>query len=615
MTEVGAFYLGNSRCKFVVWAPLLNQVAVKIVDAKPQILPMQQDKQGYWSVVAEAVEPGDCYLYQINCEIDRPDPASRSQPQGVHGASQIVEQTFHWSDASWSGIALKDMILYEIHVGTFTPQGTFEAIIPRLPRLKELGITAVEIMPVAQVPGMKQDESEEAYRNWGYDGVYPYAVQNSYGGVQGLKQLVDACHQQGIAVVLDVVYNHLGPEGNYLGDFAPYFTSKYRPIWGEALNFDDTYCDGVRNYFLGNALYWLETFHIDALRLDAIQGIYDLNAKHFLEELAEHVAELSQRVGRKFYLMAESDLNDVRVIRPQAVGGYNIDTQWCDDFHHALHTLITGEQHGYYQDFGRVEDLAKSLREGFIYSGQYSLDRRRSHGNSSIAEPAEQFLVCSQNHDQTGNRILGERLTQLTSFEGLKLTAATVLLSPYIPLLFMGEEYGEPAPFMYFVSHSDRELVEAIQRSKNEEFKQTGYEGESHDPHSPEIFEQCKLNWELQHEGEHQVLWQLYQHLIQLRKSHPALKKLDKQSLEVTVNEADRLLIMRRWSDHEQVLAVMNFSDRAVTIADGIPTGSWQKILDTAEIKWHGSGATLPEKLSSDQPSTVPAKSFTLYQA
>ena len=615
MNKVGAFDLGNSRCQFVVWAPLLEQVAVKLVNSKPQIVPMQKDEQGYWSVIVDAVEPGDCYVYQLNGETQRPDPASRSQPQGVHGASQLVDQAFHWSDSGWSGVALEDMILYEVHVGTFTPQGTFESIISRLPRLKELGITVVEIMPVAQVPGDKQGEAEEAYRNWGYDGVYPYAVQNSYGGVQGLKQLVDACHQQGISVVLDVVYNHLGPEGNYLADFAPYFTSKFRPIWGKALNFDDAYCDGVRNYFLENALYWFETFHIDALRLDAIQGIYDLSAKHFLEELAENVAALSRQLGRKLYLIAESDLNDVRVIRPQAVGGYDMDAQWCDDFHHALHTLITGEQHGYYQDFGRVEDLVKSLREGFIYSGQYAPDRRRCHGNSSIAEPAEQFIVCSQNHDQTGNRILGERLTQLTSFEGLKLTASVVLLSPYVPLLFMGEEYGEPAPFLYFVSHSDRELVAAIQKSKDEEFKQTGYEGESYDPHSVEIFEQCKLNWDLQYQGEHQVLWQLYQHLIQLRRSHPALKKLDKQSLEVVVNEDDRLLIMRRWSDQEQVLVVMNFSDRVVTVNSGIPKDSWQKILDTAEEKWRGLGATLPEKLSSNQPLTAPAKSFALYQA
>ncbi|MEX0270335.1 malto-oligosyltrehalose trehalohydrolase [Leptolyngbyaceae cyanobacterium UHCC 1019] len=614
MIEVGAFYLGNSRCQFVVWAPLLKQVRVNIISSEPQVAPMQQDEQGYWCVIAEPVEPGDCYFYQLNGESERPDPASRSQPQGVHGASQVIDQAFHWSDKDWTGIALQDMILYEVHVGTFTPQGTFEAIIPRLPRLKELGITAIEIMPVAQVPGQKQGETEEAYRNWGYDGVYPYAVQNSYGGVQGLKQLVNACHQQGIAVVLDVVYNHLGPEGNYLGNFAPYFTSKFRPIWGEALNFDDAYCDGVRNYFLGNALYWFETFHIDGLRLDAIQGIYDLSAKHFLEELAEKVADLSQQLGRKLYLTAESDLNDVRVIRPQAVGGYDIDAQWCDDFHHALHTLVTGEQHGYYQDFGRVEDLAKSLREGFIYSGQYSLDRHRCHGNSSIAEPAEQFIICSQNHDQTGNRILGERLTQLTSFEGLKLTAAVVLLSPFVPLLFMGEEYGESAPFSYFISHSDLELVAAIQKSKDEEFKQIGYDGDSYDPASLEVFEQCKLNWDLQHEEKHQVLWQFYQHLIQLRRSHPALKKLDKQSLEVTVNEADRILIMRRWSDQEQVLAIVNFSDREVNI-NTIPDGSWQKILDTAEEKWRGSGATLPEELTSDQPLAASAKSFTLYQS
>lgn len=616
MAKVGALYLGEGRCQFNVWAPLVQQIAVKIVAPTQQILPMQPSQQGYWTVTAESVEPGACYFYQIEGKLERPDPASRSQPQGVHGASQVVDpRAFDWSDQQWTGVAIEDMVIYEIHVGTFTPEGTFEAIIPRLARLKELGITAVEIMPVAQFPGENHSEQGFAYRNWGYDGVFPYAVQNSYGGFEGLQQLVDACHQQGIAVILDVVYNHLGPEGNYLGSFAPYFTSKFRPIWGEALNFDDAYCDGVRDYFLENALDWFESFHIDALRLDAIQGIYDLSAKHFLAELAERVTALSQQIGRKLYLTAESDLNDVRVIRSPEVGGYGIDVQWCDDFHHALHTLITGEQQGYYQDFGRVEDLAKSLREGFIYSGQYSPDRHRCHGNSSAAEPAHQFIICAQNHDQVGNRLLGDRLSQLTPFEGLKLSASAVLLSPYIPLLFMGEEYGEVAPFFYFISHSDRKLVDAIKQSKAEEFEAVGSTGKAYDPQLPEIFYQCKLNWEQQQQAHHAVLWKFYQRLIQLRRSQPALKKLDKTSLEVSVDEPARLLLIRRWAAENQVLMVLNFSDRVTPFSAPQSTTSWQKILDTADAEWHGPGATMPDILTADQSVTAQPQSFTLYQA
>lgn len=566
---------------------------------------MQQDEQGYWKVTAQEIDPGTCYVYQLNGANDQPDPASRSQPQGVHGASQVVdENAFQWMDAAWSGLALEDLIIYEIHIGTFTPEGTFEAAIARLPRLKELGINAIEIMPVAQFPG---------HRNWGYDGVFPYAVQNSYGGLDGLKKLVDACHQHGIAVVLDVVYNHLGPEGNCFECFGPFLTSKYSGSWGNAFNLDDVYCDGVRSFFLNNALYWLEVFHIDALRLDAIQGIYDLSAKHFLEELSEKVDTLSQKIHKPLYLMAESDLNDIRLIRPRELGGFGVHNQWNDDFHHALHTLITGENHNYYQDFGRCEDLAKALREGFVYSGQYAPHRHRRHGNSSLDAPAHQLLVCSQNHDQIGNRLLGERLTKLTTFEGLKLTAGTVLLSPYVPLLFMGEEYGEEAPFFYFISHSDEALIDLIRQSKEEEFKQVGYDGEVYDPQAPETFHQCQLNWEKQEVGKHRTLWLFYQHLIQLRNNHPALKKLDKNCLEVICNEEQKLLLMHRWCDTAQVYYVMNFGDRDLTFDADPPDGSWQKLLDSADPKWSGPGSSLPQKLIPLEPLTIPAKSFALY--
>jgi len=607
MVKVGANYLGNVRCQFTVWAPLFKEVAVKIVSSTEQLLPMQQMEYGFWQVTGENIEPGSRYFYQLNGTKEFPDPASYLQPEGVHGASEVFDQqSFTWRDQDWLGVRLEDYIIYEIHVGTFTPEGTFEAIIERLPRLKELGINAIEIMPVGQFPGE---------RNWGYDGVYPYAVQTSYGGPNGFKKLINACHGEGISVILDVVYNHLGPEGNYLPNFGPYFTKKYLGDWGDAPNLDYAYCDGVREYFLENAVYWLDTFHLDALRLDAIQGIYDLSAKHFLSELTERVHALSNQKGRKFYLTAESDLNDVRIIRPKEVGGYGLDAQWCDDFHHALHTLITGENHRYYQDFGQCKDLEKSWREGFVYSGQYSPDRKRRHGNSSAEEPADKFVVCSQNHDQTGNRILGDRMTKLTSFEGLKLTAGTVLLSPFIPLLFMGEEYGEEAPFLYFISHSDHDLIEAVRNSKREEFLRAGHAKDFQDPQDPGTFNKCVLNWEKQSEGKHKVIWDFYKELILMRQINEALKKLDKQKLEVSSREEEKLLFMRRYSEENQVFYLMNFSDRTITFDLDPPTGSWQKILDSADSKWMGPGTTLPEKLIPGELLTIPAKSLALYQA
>jgi maltooligosyltrehalose trehalohydrolase len=334
-------------------------------------------------------------------------------------------------------------------VGAYTKKGTFESIIPHLDELKKLGITAIELMPVAQFPGT---------RNWGYDGVYPYAVQNSYGGPEGFKRLVNACHGRGLALVLDVVYNHLGPEGNYLWDFGPYFTDRYKALWGFSINFDGPHSDDVRHYFIQNALYWVTEFHVDALRVDAVHAILDFSAEPFLEELASAVHDEAKRLNRRVYLIAESALNDTRVIRSREFGGYGLDAQWNDDFHHALHTVLTGERMGYYRDFGRLQDLAKALLEGFVYSGEYSPYRRRRHGNSSRDIPAHRFVVFSQNHDQVGNRMRGERLSELVCFERTKLAAGVMTLSPFIPLLFMGEEYGETAPFQYFVSHSDPDL-------------------------------------------------------------------------------------------------------------------------------------------------------------
>ncbi|MFH7030817.1 MAG: malto-oligosyltrehalose trehalohydrolase [Heteroscytonema crispum UTEX LB 1556] len=604
--KIGAHYLGDGNCEFRVWAPNAAKVTVKIVSPQEQLLSMQQEG-GYWQVTANNIHPGTLYFYQLNDAETRPDPASTFQPQGVHGPSQVIDRNFTWNDSNWSGVPLESMIIYELHVGTFTPSGTFEAIIPRLKDLRELGVNAIEIMPVAQFPGD---------RNWGYDGVYPFAVQDSYGGTQGLKRLVNAAHQEGIAIILDVVYNHFGPEGNYMSHFAPYFTQTYRTPWGSAINFDDAHSFDVRNFFLQNALYWLQEHHIDALRLDAIQAIYDLGAKHFLAELAENVASLSSQQRRKIYLIAESDLNDVKIIRPPELNGYGLDAQWSDDFHHSLHALLTGDNIGYYQDFGKCEDLAKAYRDTFVYDWKYAPHRQRYHGNSARDRSFSQFVVCIQNHDQIGNQLLGDRLSQLISFEGVKLAAGAVLISPYIPLLFMGEEYGETAPFTYFVSHSDPELIQAVREGRKKEFEAFHYAGEPPDPESPESFLKCKLNWEKRKEGKHQVLWSFYQHLIQLRNTIPALLQRERENLEVTSNETDKILTLRRWSDNNQILCLMNFNQQDVTFKPNLTGNNWRKILDSADEKWLGSGSHLPEKLSLEQQElSMRSQSFALYES
>jgi maltooligosyltrehalose trehalohydrolase len=589
--SLGATYLGQGRCRFKVWAPLARKVEVHIVAPVERLLPLKEGGHGYHSATVGGVEPGSCYLYRLDDLEERPDPASQSQPDGVHGPSQVADPYFVWEDSSWSGLSLQDYIIYELHVGTFTPEGTFDALIPRLNELKELGITAVELMPVAQFPGS---------RNWGYDGVFPFAVQDSYGGPQGLKRLVSACHQRGLAVVLDVVYNHLGPEGNCLGDFGPYFTDRYRTPWGTALNFDGPDSDEVRRFFIENALYWVTEFHIDALRLDALHAILDISPRPFLEELADAVHYQAERLNRCIYLIGESDLNDPRLVRPPELGGYGLDALWNDDFHHCLHTLLTGEQTGYYQDFGRLNQLGKAFGEGFVYSGDYSSYCRRRRGASSRDIPAQRLVVFAQNHDQVGNRMLGERLSQLVSFEELKLAAGVVLLSPFIPLLFMGDEYGETAPFQYFVSHSDTALIEAVRRGRRDEFAAFQWQGELPDPQDESAFLQTKLNHNLRQEGHHRVFLEFYKQLIRLRKETPSLANPNKDSLEVLEYEQARVLLLRRWSDREEIVMAFHFGSIPTSVVLPMPVGHWQKLLDSAEERWGSPGSQVPPALASE---------------
>jgi len=606
--DIGATVLEDGSVRFRVWAPRADSISVRIDSAgESRLVSLRREERGYFSTVVDGVREGDRYLYVLDDGTERPDPASRFQPDGVHGPSQIVDpRSFFWTDGAWKGRPLDEFLLYELHVGTFTGEGTFEAVISLLDYLLDLGITAIELMPVAQFPGE---------RNWGYDGVYPFAPQNSYGGPVGLKKLIDACHGRGLAVVLDVVYNHLGPEGNYLHGFGPYFTDRYRTPWGEAVNFDGPYSDEVRRYFFDNALHWVCEYHVDGLRLDAVHGVFDFSARHFLKELAAEIHREAETLGRNVYVIAESDLNDVRLVDPPDKGGYGLDGQWNDDFHHILHTLLTGEKDGYYQDFGGVGQLAKTLHDRFVYSGQYSRYRHRRHGNSAVGRPARQFVVFAQNHDQVGNRMFGERLTTLVSFESLKLAAGVLLLSPYIPLLFMGEEYGEEAPFLYFISHSDPGLVGAVREGRKKEFRSFVSRGDPADPDSVETFLRSKTDPENRFAGDHSVLFHFYKTVIALRKNIPALAVPDTNALRVSAREEEESVVVERWKDDCLVVCLFNFNEQDGVVRLPDNGGWWRKLLDSSDTAWHGAGSVLPDRIAGAAGAVMRGRSCAVYLA
>ena len=575
--SLGAKYRESGSCEFTLWAPSASLVEVYFPD-DGKTLPLTPEEHGYHSGKAENVNPDGHYFFRLDRNKQRADPASRFQPVGVFGPSQIVNLSqFPWEEGEWRGTELKNYILYELHVGTYTPEGTLDAIIERLPYFKSLGVTAIELMPLAQFSGA---------RNWGYDGVFPFAVQNTYGGPRALQRLVNACHQTGLAIVLDVVYNHLGPEGNFLSDFGPYFTNRYKTPWGDAINFDGPHSDDVLRFFVENALGWVRDFHVDALRLDAIHGIFDRSAEPFLSLLSAAIDNFAAASGRNVYLIAESDLNDARFVQPRHSGGYGLHAQWNDDFHHALHSLQTGEHVGYYEDFGTLLHLEKAVREGYVYTGEYSVHRQCRHGNSPGALRRSQFVVFSQNHDQIGNRMFGERSSTLLSFEAQKLSAGLILLAPYLPLLFMGEEYGETAPFLYFTSHEDPALAQAVRDGRRREFAAFHVWGSPPDPQAEATFLKSKLNQDLRHEGQHKVLWDFYRELIHLRQSLPALSEPDASTLTVTSGSEDLLQIRRKHRENE-ILMIFNFGNGT---KHEPCTSRWRFVLNSADEVWLGSG-------------------------
>jgi maltooligosyltrehalose trehalohydrolase len=597
LIDLGASCAVPDLVRFRVWAPACRRLLVELFTADPAMIPLEPSGDGYFAGTA----PGGAGLrYALHLDGDRrrPDPASRSLPQGVHGPCEVVDTArFDWTDAGWRGRPLSEMILYEVHVGTFTPEGTFDAVIPRLERLCDLGVTAIELMPVASFPGT---------RNWGYDGVGLFAPQWSYGGPAGLQRLVNACHAHGLAVVLDVVYNHLGPEGNYLAELAPYFTDRYPTPWGPAMNFDGGESRGVRDFVIGNALFWVREYHIDGLRLDAVHGIFDAGPVHILHELNDAVQSLASDLGRIVPVIAESDLNDRRVIDPVRNGGYGLAGQWNDDFHHCVHALLTGERTGYYEDFGGLDQLAKAYTDSFVYDGGFSAYRQRPHGSPSGDIPAEQFVVFGQNHDQVGNRAWGDRLGVLTDFEGLKLAATAVLVSPGIPLLFMGEEYGDPAPFLFFTDFQDPALGAAVTRGRREEFAPCGWEGEIPDPQDPATFSRSKLTWTLQDIEPHRWLRDYYRTLLTLRGQYAALSAGGKESLAAHPLEGNMLVLHRHCSASGNALILLRFAAGPGCVAVPVPAGRWRRLADSAEERFGGLGPLAPAAIAQRVSGPLP---------
>ncbi|HEX8140700.1 MAG TPA: malto-oligosyltrehalose trehalohydrolase [Pyrinomonadaceae bacterium] len=595
--ELGARPLADDSTRFRVWAPLANRLAVKIMGERPRTVEMERGAGEIYEAIVGEVAAGADYLYIIDGERERPDPLSRWQPHGVHGPSRVVDPAeFAWTDGEWRGLPLKDFLIYELHTGTFTPEGTFEAAIEKLPHLKRLGVTALELMPVAQFPGG---------RNWGYDGAYLFAPQSTYGGPNALKRLIDACHREGLAVVMDVVYNHLGPEGNYLGEYAPIYSDSYRTPWGAALNFDGEESDGVRRFFRDNALYWLAEYHVDALRLDAIHRIIDIGPKHILQEIAEEFRAEAERLGRLAWTIAESDLNDVRIIKPRGECGYGLDAQWSDDFHHSLHALLTGTTRGYFADFGRVEDLARAITEGFVYDGRHSPFRKKTHGNSSAARPGEQHVVFVQNHDQIANAYWGDRLASLVTLEQQKVAAALLLCAPNVPMLFMGQEWGEVAPFLYFTSHTDKALGQAVREGRRAEYASYAKEegetvstlGGFADPQATATFEQSKIDWSLLDKTPHAEVFHFYCDLVALRKEHPALSDCDKRRTRASFDEERRWLAIERGATEESAaLLLCNLSPDAQAVPLPEPHGAaWRLAL------WSGA-----QEYGGPHPATAP---------
>lgn len=544
------------KCR--VWAPRAEGVEL-VYSPDGERVPMHKDERGHFEVDHERFTPGARYWFSLDGGPPRPDPRSHFQPEGVHGPSELTAlDAFPWTDAGFRQAPLAGAVVYELHVGTFSPEGSFDGAIAKLDYLRDLGVTHVELLPVAAFPGE---------RGWGYDGVALFAPHAAYGGPMALRRLVDACHARGLAVILDVVYNHLGPSGNYLSLYGPYFTDRYGTPWGEAVNYDGAGSDEVRRFVCDNAAYWLRHFHIDGLRLDAVHAIFDQSALHVLEQLATEVDELSLSLERPLVLIAESHLNDPRFVRARSQGGLGLASQWSDDFHHALRSVLTGDRDAYYSDFGEIAHLAEALQHGFAYRGQYSQHRQHSYGRPPAGLSGRHFHVFCQNHDQIGNRAIGDRLGHGVNPGQLRIAAALTLLSPYVSMLFMGEEWGASSPFLYFTDHSEPELAEAVRQGRRREFAAFGWDPERiPDPQAESTFTASKLRWDEISEPEHQSLLSFYRALIQLRAQEPSLSSDALELTRVEYDETERWLVMLRG----ELAVLVNFGSEHRSVPRGV---------------------------------------------
>ncbi len=578
----GAFRNDDGSVLWRTWASLRKEVKlITWPEGERREIPMNPEGDGYFVYQASDIPDGFRYAYRLNdVDIDLPDPASRSQPEGVHKPSAVFTPgTYDWRDSAWKGIPAKDLVIYELHVGTFNRDATFAGIIPRLPELVELGVTAIELLPISQFPGA---------RNWGYDGVHPFAAQNTYGGPRALQELVDAAHQAGLAVFLDCVYNHLGPEGSYFGFFGHYFTGRYHTPWGKALNYDDAYSDHVRKFVVDNARYWIREFHLDGLRLDAVQTIFDTSAEHLLAEIQTGVQEEAQAAGRIVHVVGETNQNDTRLTNPRELGGYNLSGIWMDDFHHAVHALLTGEREAYYSDYGQLKHLIKSYNEVFTYGGNYSEFFKRRHGCPAGETPREKFTVFIQNHDQVGNRARGERLSALVPPAASRLAAALLLLNPCTPLIFMGEEYGEDRPFPFFCSFQDPGLTEAVRQGRKREFAELALKwgGKIPDPPATATFNLARLKWDWQDDPFKSGLRALYQHLLHARRQWPSLRE---EFTLATAGDAGAPTLILQRGQAAPLFAWANLTPNPLPVTLPPPA---HFLLSTEDSRWGGPRST-----------------------
>lgn len=591
--RVGATYVEGQGTYIRLWAPEKEHAEIEFIGGAKTALAKGND--GYFTGHFSDVKPGTRYYFHIDGK-RIPDPASRFQPEGVRGPSEILDEDFSWTDKSWASISSTEWVIYEIHPGTFSEKHNFDGVIDDLPRLKELGINCLEIMPVSQFSGG---------RNWGYDGVFPHSVQNTYGGPEGLKRLVDTAHAQGFAIILDVVYNHIGPEGNVLFGTAPYTQTKYATPWGDALNYDGEYSDDVRRYFLQTVWQWLTEYHFDGLRLDAVQTILDTSPIPFLQEVSLLKKEAEKQRGQKLVLIAETDMNDPRVLEPREKNGMGFDGHWADDLHHTLHVTLTGETSGYYSAYtGGAEQLAKIYNQGVAYAYEYSPFHKRFHGRGYDHIEKHRLIVETQNHDQVGNRMMGERLSQLVDFEKLKLAAAAVLLSPFMPFLFMGEEFASEQPFLYFISHEDPKLLEAVRKGRANEWKSFGWDKEPPDPGAEETFNACVLKDKKAFSEKGKIMQSYYRNLIALSKS------IRTSILTVSYNNQGNFITLNYKKPDDEKIVVLSFNSSAIdyTLSSD---NSWECILNSASFQ---PGQEEPQSLKVAEKVKIAPYSAQVFQ-